>query len=122
MTIWQLKEKSLGCGYTIVMDGTTKTGEAVDFGYTATLEAGTLDVPDSVSVILADDPGDTASKITVAGVVTAAATGYSVAAVLGTTSTAALSGKWYYEVKELRDTNASYPYGGCLWFDEKVEG
>lgn len=123
MTTWELKETPAGCGYELRFDGVARVGEAVDFGYVATLDTGTLDVPDSVVVTLADTEGDTTSAVTATGTVAGDTNGYAVSAVLPTTTTAALSaGDYVYEVKELRDTNASFPFGGCFSFTERVEG
>ena len=122
MTRWDLRETPVGVGYETCFDGVARQGEAVDFGYVATLEAGTLHVPDCVSVHLARTAGDTASEVTATATVTPDTNGYSVALVLPTSVTDTLSGDYVYEVKERRDTNETLPYGGAFTFAPRVEG
>lgn len=123
MTTWKLNESPAGNAYLLTFDGVAPANEAVDFGYRATLDTGTLDVPDSVALVIASDYGDTASAIKIAGSIVADTNGYSVGLVLPSARTDTMAGDWVYEIRERRDTASySYPYGGQFHFDARVEG
>ena len=119
MATWTVSEKPKGMNYETCIDGTGKIGEAVEFGYVATLDTGTFVAPDTVEVTLAVDLGDT-DNLQFAGTISSDTNSYTVTANLTTAQSLLLSDTYYWEVREGRSGANSY-LGGRFYFGPTVE-